>query len=152
MSFADTVRIDTDRHRLWAAITDPETLATCVPGAESIEAVSEREYTCEIVRNVSKVTISLRGEAELVEVHPPDFVVTKGSAFDSKTGSHLEMLAAMELHEADDGCVDLSYSADVELTGGAGSVGERLLRPVLRRDVEAYFENVRDVVTDRDEP
>ena len=152
MSFADTVRIDTDRHQLWTAITDPETLATCVPGAESVERVSDREYTCEITRSVSRVAVSLRGEAELVEVHPPDYVVTRGSAFDSKTGSDLEVLAAMELQEADDGRVELSYSAAVELTGGAGSIGTRLLRPVVSRDVETYFENVRAVVTDRDAP
>jgi len=151
MSFADTVRIDADRHQLWAALTDPETLAACVPGAESVERVSEREYACEITRSISRLTVSLQGEAELVEVHPPDYVVTRGSAFDSKTGSDLEVLAAMELQEADDGRVELSYSAAVELTGGAGSIGTRLLRPVVGRDVDAYFENVRAVVTDRDE-
>ncbi|WP_380692216.1 CoxG family protein [Salinirubellus salinus] len=113
MSFADTVRLDTDRHQLWAAITDPETLATCIPGAESVERVSDREYTCEITRSVGRVAVSLRGEAQLVEVHPPDYVVTRGSAFDSKTGSDLEVLAAMELQEADDGRVALSYSAEV---------------------------------------
>lgn len=147
LDFADTVRIDTGKDALWDIISDPEVLTQCVPGAESIERVSERKYTCEITRGVSHMTVSLSGEAEFVEMNPPDYIVTTANAFDSKTGSNFDMLAAMEMNEVDDEeAVDLTYTAEVKYTGGVASLSKRILRPIVSRDVNTYFENIKDTV------
>jgi carbon monoxide dehydrogenase subunit G len=150
MEFADTVALETTKDELWETISDPEALTMCVPGAESVERVSERKYTVDITRGVSKLTLSLSGEAEFVELNPPEYVVTSASAFDSKTGSDFEILAAMEMDETDGGTVGLTYKAEVTYSGGAAGISKKLLRPVVERDVDAYFENVKDRV-ERDE-
>jgi carbon monoxide dehydrogenase subunit G len=143
LEFSDAVRIEADRAELWATISDPETLTKCVPGAESIERTSERTYSLEITRGVSHLTVSLTGEAEFVEMNPPDYVVTTGDAFDRKTGSQFDILAAMEIQETDDGAAELVYQAEVEISGGVASITDRLLRPVVERDIATYFDNVR---------
>ena len=146
LEFSDTVHLDAPKDEVWETISDPETLTAAVPGAESIERVSERKYTCEITRGISHLTVSLSGEAEFVEMDPPDHVVTRASAFDSKTGSDFEILAGMEMIDADDGGTDLAYTAEVEFTGGVASMSNRLLRPIIGRDVNTYFENIRGTV------
>jgi len=150
LEFSDAVRVDADRDELWETISDPNTLTRCVPGAESIERVSERTYTVEITRGVSHLTVSLTGEAEFVEMNPPDYVVTKGDAFDQKTGSRFDILAAMEIQETDDGAAELVYQAEVEYSGGVASVSKRVLRPIVRRDIGTYFDNVRAEVERED--
>lgn len=146
LEFADTVAIETGKEDLWETISDPEVLTMCVPGAEEIERVSERKYTVDITRGVSKLTLSISGEAEFVEMHPPDHIVTKATAFDSKTGSEFDILAAMEMDETDDGTVALTYKAEVSYSGGAAVLSKRVLRPIVERDVTTYFQNVRDRV------
>jgi carbon monoxide dehydrogenase subunit G len=145
LEFGDSLRLEGTRTEVWETVSDPETLTACVPGAESVERVSERRYTCEITRGISHLTVSMEGEAEFVELEPPDYVVATGTAFDAKTGSEFDVLAGMELTDAPDG-VDLSYSAEVSFTGGVAGLGERMLRRIVGRDVDAYFENVRTVV------
>jgi len=146
LEFSDTVALETTKDELWETISDPAVLTRCVPGAESIERVSERKYTVEIARGVSKLTLSLSGEAEFVELNPPDFVVTTGTVFDSKTGSEFEVLAAMEMGEAEDGQVTLTYKAEVTYSGGAAGMSKTILRPIVKRDVNTYFQNVKDRV------
>ncbi|MFB6085930.1 MAG: CoxG family protein [Halodesulfurarchaeum sp.] len=145
LEFSDAVEIPAPKTELWDTISDPATLTECVPGAESIERVSERKYTLEITRGVSHLSLSLSGEAEFVEMNAPDSIVTKGSAFESKTGSTFEILAAMEINETDAGC-ELVYTAEVEYSGGAASLTNSLLKPVVERDVDTYFDNVRAAV------
>lgn len=149
LEFSGAVRLDADREEVWETISDPDTLTRCVPGAESIERTSERTYTVEITRGVSHLTVSLTGEAEFVEMNPPDSVVTTGDAFDRKTGSQFDVLAAMEIQAADGGA-ELVYRAEVEYSGGAASINDRLLRPVVERDISTYFDNVRAEVEDGD--
>jgi carbon monoxide dehydrogenase subunit G len=146
LEFSDAVRIDAGREELWETISDPDTLTRCVPGAESIERVSERKYTVDITRGVSHLTVSLSGEAEFVEMNPPDYVVTQANAFDSKTGSDFDILAAMEIQEADDGGAQLVYTAEVTYTGGVANISNRVLRPIVSRDIGTYFENVKNEV------
>lgn len=146
LEFADTVALDTTKDELWETISDPEVLTMCVPGAESIERVSERKYEVDITRGVSKLTLSLSGEAEFVEMNPPEYIVTTATAFDSKTGSEFEILAAMEMGETDDGEVALTYRAEVTYSGGAAGISKRVLRPIVERDVNTYFGNVKERV------
>lgn len=145
LEFEDTVELETTKDALWETISDPEVLTMCVPGAESIDRVSERKYTVDITRGVSKLTLSLTGEAEFVEMSPPDYIVTVADAFDSKTGSQFEVLAAMEMSNSEDG-VALTYRAEVTYSGGAAGLSKKLLRPIVERDVNAYFQNIKDRV------
>lgn len=149
LEFADAVDIRTTKDHLWATISDPETLTACVPGAESFERVSERKYTLAITRGVSHLTVALEGDVEFVEMNEPDWIVASGFAHDTKTGSDFDVLAGMEMTELDDETVRLSYSAEVTFTGGVASLGPRMLRPIVKRDVNTYFENVRAAVEDR---
>jgi len=146
LEFSDTVTLETTADELWETISDPEVLTRCVPGAESIERVSERKYAVEITRGVSKLTLSLSGEAEFVEMNPPSYVVSTVSILDSKTGSDFEVLGAMEMNETDDGDVALTYKAEVTYSGGAAGISKRVLRPIVRRDIDTYFENVTERV------
>ena len=147
LEFEDTVTLQTTSDDLWETISDPEVLTACVPGAETIERVSERKYTVEATRGVSKLTLSLTGEAEFVEMNPPEYIVTVATAFDAKTGSEFEVLGAMEMTEHDD-AVDLSYKAEVTYSGGAAGISKRIIRPIVQRDVNTYFDNVRERVED----
>jgi carbon monoxide dehydrogenase subunit G len=146
LEFADAVYVDAVPDELWAYLSDPETLTECVPGAESIERLSERRYSVEITRGVSRLTISLSGEAEFVEMDPPDHVVTSATAFDSTTGSEFDVLAAMEIQDGDRYGAKLAYTAEVTYTGGAATLSPSVLRPIVERDIDSYFGNLTEVV------
>lgn len=150
LQFEDTVVVPGTKERLWSVISDPEMLAQCVPGADDIEQVSKRKYTCEITRGISHLTVSLSGEVDLVELNEPDWVVASGTAHDPKTHSDFRMLAAMEMSALDERSVKLAYRAEVSFTGGVASLPNSMLRPILAADIDTYFENVQQAVEHRE--
>jgi len=146
LEFVDTVSIDTNKDTLWRFISDAENLAEVVPGAQSVTRHSERHYSLEIERGIGHVSVSLDGEFELVEMDEPEWIIAEGEAFDSTTGSTFDVLAAMEMEQNGAEVVDLSYSAELFYTGGVASIGARLLRKFIEKDVDRYFENVKERV------
>lgn len=149
LTFEDTVTIATTKEQLWELLSDPAVLAACLPGAENVERVNERRYTVEVARGISRLTLSISGEIELVEMDEPDWVLAEGTAYDSKTATDFEGVAAMEVASVDDELVDLRYEAHLTFTGGNASLSPRLLRSVVKSDVDRYFENVRAEVAGR---
>lgn len=143
LEFEDSVEIETTKDDLWSTISDPEVLARCVPHADDIERLSERKYRIEMTRGIGDLNISLSGDIELVELNPPEWTVADGSAYDPRTHSTFDGVAAMELTEIDDGTVRLDYKSDLTFTGGVASLGTRILRRIFNSDVEAYFENIK---------
>lgn len=148
LEFEDSLRIQATRDSLWNTISDPEVLANCVPGAESIERHSKRQYSLEITRGLSSLTISLDGEVELVEMNEPDWIVASGHAYDRRAHSEFEGVAAMEMTEIDDRTVRLDYKASLNFTGGVATIPTRIVRRLVTSDVDAYFENIKSVVED----
>jgi len=150
LEFADAVYIDAEPDELWDCLSDPATLTECVPGADSVERLSERRYSVAITRGVSRLTVSLSGEAEFVEMDPPDHVVTSATAFDSTTGSEFDVLAAMEIQDGDRYGAKLAYTAEVTYTGGAATLTPSVLRPIVERDIDSYFGNLTELVEGED--
>lgn len=146
LEFEDRVEIETTKDELWEHISDPEILASCVPGADHIERLSERRYLVELTRGVGSLTISLEGEVELVELNEPDWVLASGDAYDARSHTEFEGLGAMEMTTIDDDTVALDYRANLTFTGGVASLPKRFVGSVIRRDIDAYFDNVRETV------
>lgn len=143
LEFKDSLTIETTKDSLWPILSNPSVLVACVPGAETIEQVSERRYTVEVTRGISSLSISLAGQVEIVELHEPDWMLVEGSAYDSRTHTDFEGTAALELEQVNDDSVELIYKAYLTFSGGSGSLSPRVLRTIVKSDVNRYFENLR---------
>ncbi|MFB6110233.1 MAG: CoxG family protein [Halodesulfurarchaeum sp.] len=145
LKFESVVEIEGEKDDLWAFISDPENLVECIPGAENVERVSEREYSLLIEQTIGYFTVTLDGEAELVEMNEPDWIVADGSAYDRGTGSTFDVVAAMEMSAKDeaDGTIALAYNADVTVTGGIATYAAQWIRRIFSSRVDDYFENIK---------
>ena len=151
LQFSDGKSIETSKPELWRHVSDPELLATCIPGAETVERITDRKYSVEIVRGISRLSLSLSGDIELVELQEPDWILAEGTAYDSKTHSDFTGTAAMEITRIDESTVELRYEAFLTFSGGSASLSPKILRAVVESDVDQYFENVQARVEDRSE-
>ncbi|MEF8756733.1 MAG: SRPBCC domain-containing protein [Halobacteriales archaeon] len=143
LEFEDTVAIDGTKNELWAFISQPENLVDCVPGAQDIERLSEREYTFVIEQSIGNFSAVFDGDVELVEMNEPDWIVADGSAYDRGTGSTFDVLAAMEMNADGESGVELAYSADVAFTGGVAAYAATWIRRVVSSRVDEYFANIK---------
>lgn len=151
MEFEDEIVIETDSEHVWSLVSDPEVLASCVPGIEEVEKLSETKYEGTITRGISQLTVSLSGEVELVELNEPDQVVAKATGSDPKTNSNVDVDAEMLMAEADGGQTELAYEIDLTFTGRLASLGSFIVRSQISSDIDTFFDNLREHVENEQE-
>src|SRR5207245_1451744 len=64
-------RIPAPRQLVWERLNDPETLKQCIPGCETIEKVSDTEFTAKVTAKVGPVKASFSGKVTLTDLDPP---------------------------------------------------------------------------------
>lgn len=145
MEFEDEVTIETSSDKLWELVSDPEVLVTCVPGAKEVEQISEIKYMGVIERGIAGITLTLDGEVEMTELNAPDNLTAVASGQDSRTNSRMDATASMNMTETDDGnATILSYHVDMDFTGRLATLGARIVKRKINKDIKLYFDNLKD--------
>src|ERR1700685_1731069 len=62
----------------WKKLNDPETLKSCIPGCESVEKLSDTEFTAKVVARVGPVKASFNGKGALTALNPPTSYTISG--------------------------------------------------------------------------
>ena len=71
MEMHGELRIPAPRLAVWTKLNDPETLKACIPGCESVEKVSDTEFTAKLVARVGPVKANFSGKVTLTDLNPP---------------------------------------------------------------------------------
>lgn len=145
MEFEDTIVIDAGKGHLWSLVSDPEVLASCVPGAKEVEQLSETKYKGTIERSLAGISLALDGEVEITELNPPDDLSAHATGEDSKTNSRMDAVAEMTMTEADEGGTALDYHVDMDFTGRLATLGARIVKRKIRSDISMFFDNVQEL-------
>lgn len=118
---------------VWEVLTRPESLAKLVPGVERLEVLDAEHWIAHVrirVGPIAKLRVPVR--CRLVERREPEFA--RLHAEGHGPGGGLVMDTSFHLVAAD-ATTRMSWDADVQLTGRAASIGEKLLRPLVDRQV-----------------
>ena len=125
MKFQGTVEIDAPRDRVWAFVADPEQVASCGPGVESVTKLDDTHYKAVAKVGVGFISARFAGDMEIVEQHAPDRMVIK--VHGQAPGSAADAVASMSLRDGANGGTAMDWDADVTIAGTLASVGARLI-------------------------
>jgi len=125
MKFQGTVEIAAPRDTVWAYVADPEKVAACGPGVESVTRVDETHYRAVAKVGIGFISARFAGDLAIVEQQPPDRMVIK--VHGQAPGSAADAVASMALRDGTDGTTLMDWSADVTISGTLASVGARLI-------------------------
>src|SRR4051812_50163586 len=64
-------RIPAPRQVVWEHLNNPETLKQCIPGCESVDKVSDTEFTAKVRAKVGPVSARFAGKVTLTDLDPP---------------------------------------------------------------------------------
>jgi uncharacterized protein len=144
MKIEGTSDIPVDRQRVWDAFLDPATLATAIPGCETLEPIGPGEFKAVMKVGVGPIKGTFEGKVRLSGLEPPDRyrMAVEG------TGSpgFVRGDASMELSDTDGG-TRVSYSADVQVGGLIASVGQRMLGGVSKMMLDQFFGRMTEILT-----
>ena len=145
MHLEGTVEIAAPRQRVWDFLTDPQAVARCAPGLESIELVEAgRRFKAVASLGLGSIKTRFTVDFEWVEMSPPERAVAR--AHGTASGSAADVLAEMLLTEPAPGSTSLHWTAEVTITGTIASLASRMMGGVTQKLSAQFFECVRSSV------
>jgi uncharacterized protein len=142
MKISGTAALKANPQQVWDAFHDPEVLARCLPGCESLTEVGPDEYAMTVTAGVAAVKGTYQGKVSLRDPqHPERFTMKAQGAGGPGT---VDADVVVHLAPSAEGGTDLSYDADAAVGGMIGGVGQRMLAGVTRKLAGQFFEAVDD--------
>jgi carbon monoxide dehydrogenase subunit G len=119
---------DGTREEVWELVRDPEVLATALPGAQSLQKISDSEYEGKMQIRVGPLSGLFSGKVVVSNEVPPESYTLSvegrgGPGFATGTGD-------VQLIDQGDGTTLMKYVGDVQIGGKLASVGQRMVETV----------------------
>ena len=137
MEIKGEYQIASGREDVWRALNDPEMLKKCIPGCESLEKISDTEFSATVMAAIGPVRTRFNTRLSLENLKPPESYTLVG---ESKAGAagFGRGSADVTLAGNDSGTL-LSYTADFKVGGKIAQVGSRLVLGVTRKTADDFF-------------
>jgi uncharacterized protein len=137
MDMHGELRIPAPRDEVWKKLNDPETLKNCIPGCESVDRVSDTEFTAKLVARVGPVKASFSGKVTLTDLNPPSSYTITGEGSGGVAG-FAKGSAKIALDDAGAETV-LRYGVQAQVGGKLAQIGSRLIDATSRKMADEFF-------------
>ncbi len=143
MRVAGARSFDAPRAAVWHVLNDPASMAATMPGVESFDVEDERRWRANVKIPLGLGALGMTMNMEKTEEREPEFarLAIKGNG----VGAILSMTTAFTLSEAGGG-TNMEWEADVRIAGPVGSMGQRVLQPIVNQQVQHVLAALDDQV------
>jgi uncharacterized protein len=123
---------DAPQELVWQVLNDPERMAKTMPGVESFDVHDQRHWTANVKIPLGLGGLRLKMDMDKTEEREPDFakLAIKGNG----VGAIVNMETSFSLSGSDAG-THMDWQAEVRILGPVGSMGQRVLQPIVNQQV-----------------
>jgi carbon monoxide dehydrogenase subunit G len=120
-------------------LQDPEALARCMPGCETLEKIGENEYRMKMKMAMASLSGAFDGKVRIADQSPPDSfrLIVEGTG---KIG-FMKGDGLLKFAPKDDG-TEVTYEGDVQVGGTIAAVGQRLIDGTAKMMIKRFFEKI----------
>ena len=121
------------RATVWKVLNDPAAMASTMPGVESFDVHDDRRWTANV-----KIPLGLGGLKMKVDMEKTDERELEHATMRIKgqgVGAMMNMQTQFDLSDAGGGTL-MKWAADVKIAGPVGSMGQRVLQPIVNQQVQ----------------
>ena len=121
------------RATVWRVLNDPASMAKVMPGVEGFDVHDSGRWTANVKIPLGLGGLRMKVDMEKTEEREPEFakMAIKGTG----VGAMLNMVTSFDLRESDGACA-MAWEAEVKILGPVGSMGQRVLQPIVNQQVE----------------
>lgn len=130
--------------KLWETLLDPETLLSCIPGAEKIERIDEKTFDCVVKQKVGPISVKFKFKSILSKVEPPTHIEVEGEGEDIAKAGHFVQKSVVDLRETPGGEVEVSYKTDATIVGKLAMFGDRIMRAKAKKVEEEFTKALQE--------
>jgi carbon monoxide dehydrogenase subunit G len=139
MKIAGTYKLDAPQERAYQLLQDPEVLARCMPGCDSLVKTGEDEYSMRMKLLVASLSGLFDGKVKLMDKEPPNKFRMRVDG-SGKIG-FMKGEGVIALSPEGNGTL-LTYDGDVNLGGTMAAVGQRLVDTTSKMMLKRFFEKL----------
>jgi carbon monoxide dehydrogenase subunit G len=145
MQMAGEYRIPAAREIVWRGLNDPDVLKQCIPGCETVEQVSDTEFTARVALAVGPVKAKFTGRVTLSELVPPESYTISGEGQGGVAGFG-KGSAKVRLDAVTPAETLLRYEAQSTVGGKLAQVGSRLVDATAKKLADEFFSRFANVI------
>lgn len=134
---------------VWGFLLDPETLISCIPGAEKMEAIDDKTYESVVKQKVGPISVRFKFTTTLTEIDPPRHLKAVGRGEDIGKAGTFTQKTTVNLTEISKDSVEVSYSSNVSLVGRLATFGDRIMRAKAKEVGEEVTKNFQERLKSR---
>jgi carbon monoxide dehydrogenase subunit G len=132
--------------KVWDFLLAPGTLASCIPGAEKMEAIDDKTWEGVVKQKVGPITIKLAFTQTLTDLDPPRHVKAVGRGSAAGGAGTFSQETIVDIKEIGGGEVEVAYSSNVSLVGRLATFGERIMRAKVNKTGEQFIQNLQNAL------
>ena len=124
---------DAPRAIVWQVLNDPASMAKTMPGVEGFTVHDDLRWTANV-----KIPLGLGGlkmKIDMTKTEERALEFAKLSIKGTGVGAMLKMETSFTLADTAEAATSMQWSADVKIAGPVGSMGQRVLQPIVNQQV-----------------
>jgi uncharacterized protein len=138
-----TFRVDEPIEKVWALLSDPRRVATCVPGAQITEQVDDKTYKGTIKVKVGPSVNDFKGELQVLRLDAQTYeleILGKGQDVRGKGSASMKMTGKLQTV---DGGTEVISSSELNVVGILAQMGARVITEVSNIMFEQFVNNFK---------
>jgi len=134
-----TFKVKHDVEHVWALLSDPTKVVTCVPGAKLTEVVDEKTYKGTISVKVGPTLSEFKGQVYIEEMDPQAHrMALSGKGQDVKGKGSASMKMSGELRVVAEGGTEVITVSEVSIVGLLAQFGGRMVNDISNKIFEEF--------------
>ncbi len=130
---------------VWGVLNDPGSMAATMPGIESFDVKDDRHWRANVKIPLGLGGLKMSVDFTKIEEREPEFA--KLHAKGNGVGAIMNMETQFHLTEAGGG-THMRWEADVNIGGPVGSMGQRVIQPIVNQQVTNVLNSLEKQVNE----
>ncbi|HEU5412272.1 MAG TPA: SRPBCC family protein [Candidatus Angelobacter sp.] len=137
--------------KVWAFLSDPRKVVTCVPGAQITEQVDEKTYKGAISVKVGPSVSDYKGQVQIVRIDPAAYEIEiLGKGQDTRGKGSASMKMTGKLRPLESGGTEVTSVSELGIVGILAQMGGRMINEVSNIMFNQFTSNFRQMLQSGD--
>jgi uncharacterized protein len=123
MKIEEQVLIRAPIQNVWRFVRNPETVAPCVPGCESVEQLTDKSYRCAVAVALGPIKARFNVVVEITTEEPPVRLVCLTKGDEGSKASLLTATSEIVFVEKEPDTTEIVCRSEVSIVGRLGKFG-----------------------------
>ncbi len=142
MKIEKTFQVAEPIDKVWAILSDPRKVATCVPGAQITGQIDDKTYQGAITVKVGPSVTNYKGEVQIVRLDPQQHAIEiLGKGQDVRGRGSASMKMTGQLRALPDGGTEVTSVSEVNVVGILAQMGSRVITEVSNIMFDEFTKN-----------